>query len=55
MKNGSIFTFGVQMWLAMQLSSFTPNKKQREQVLEMKKSLHKILLFFAGFPLSNVT
>ena len=35
MKNGSVFTFGAQMWLAMQVSSHIARKKFREQVLEM--------------------
>ena len=26
-KNGSIFTFGVQMWFALQILSLTPSKK----------------------------
>ena len=35
MKNGSIFTFGVQMCFAMQILSLTPSKKWGERVLEM--------------------
>ena len=35
MKNDSVFTFGAQMWLAMQVLSLIARKKYREQVLEM--------------------
>ena len=42
--------FGVQMWLAKQILSLTPSKNFGND-----KSLHKILLWFADFPFSNVT
>ena len=35
LKNDSIFTFGVQMWFAMQITSLTPNEQLREQVIQM--------------------
>ena len=35
MKNGSFFTFSVQMWLAMQISSLKPIKSRGNRLFEM--------------------
>ena len=45
MKNGSFFTFGVQMWLAMQISSLKPIKSRGDSFFEMTKSLHKVQIW----------